>query len=421
MKSVALEAPSPTPSATAQPKDLVLVGFAEALAAPEVVWSLADDGFKIIAFARRGKTAAIRHSRYVECFDICPPEVDLDKSLSELSDLLEQIGAPLKNQRAFLFPLDDKAVWLSSKLALEHPWILGGPQDGAAELALDKHLQCQAAGQAGFAVPEGRLCKTAGEIVSFVKSAGFPVILKAADAVPVQNGRVFGCPKWICATEQELDRAIKQWAERAPLLVQKFVTGTGEGLFGIAAPDGVRAWSAHRRLRMMNPQGSGSSACVSQSVPDDLKHKAQRLIDLTGWRGLFMIELLRDQSGQLWFVELNGRPWGSIALARKQKLEYPAWQIRLLTDPQSPVGMQSSATPGVVCRNAGREFMHMLFVIKGSKSKALSTWPPIGATLRQVLAVHKGDTFYNLRRDDLKVFFADFYHTIHQNVFKHRH
>jgi formate-dependent phosphoribosylglycinamide formyltransferase (GAR transformylase) len=335
--------------------------------------------------------------------------------------LLQSIGALLKNQHAFLFPLDDKAVWLSSKLALEQPWVLAGPQDGAAELALNKDLQCQAASQAGFSVPEGCLCKSADEVLNFVKSASFPVIMKAAEAVPVQSGRVLGCPKWICANQQELDRAIKQWAERVPILIQKFVTGTGEGLFGIAAPEGVRAWSAHRRLRMMNPQGSGSSACISQSVSDDLKQKAQRLIDVTGWHGLFMIELLRDQSGRLWFVEFNGRPWGSIALARKQKLEYPAWQLRLLTNSQSSVGMESSAVPGIVCRNAGREFMHILFVIKGSKSKALVGWPPIGATLRQVLAVRRGDTFYNWRRGDLKVFFADFYNTVQQNVFKHRH
>ena len=34
-----------------RPQDVVLVGFAEALAAPEVVWSLVDDGFQVVAFA----------------------------------------------------------------------------------------------------------------------------------------------------------------------------------------------------------------------------------------------------------------------------------------------------------------------------------------------------------------------------------
>ena len=38
-----------------------------------------------------------------------------------------------------------------------------------------------------------------------------------------------------------------------------------------------------------------------------------------------MIELLRDRDGVAWFMELNGRTWGSLALARRLGLEYPAW------------------------------------------------------------------------------------------------
>src|SRR2546427_9668945 len=104
-----------------------------------------------------------------------------------------------------------------------------------------------------------------------------------------------------------MERAIGEWKERVPLLVQAFVPGSGEGIFGLAGPDGIRAWSAHRRLRMMNPQGSGSSACISQAVPSDLMPKVQKLIKKAQWRGLFMIEMLRDRSGDAWFVELNGR------------------------------------------------------------------------------------------------------------------
>lgn len=76
---------------------------------------------------------------------------------------------------------------------------------------------------------------------------------------------------------------------------------------------------------MMNPHGSGSSACVSFPVAEDLKLAIERFTRATGWLGIFMIEFLRDQSGIPWFVELNGRSWGSMALSRRQGLEYPAW------------------------------------------------------------------------------------------------
>jgi hypothetical protein len=410
---------SPTSSQTGS-RDIVLVGFAEALSAPEVVWSLVDDGFQVVAFARRGHSSALRHSRHVVCHEISPPEVDPQRSLSDLSLLLANLGAFSNGACRILFPLDDKAVWLCSALQVERPWLLAGPQDGAAELALNKHMQFQAACEAGFDVPTFLLAHKAEEIIRFSAGESCPVILKPARPVSTDDGRIVKCPTWICANSAELDHAVEQWAERVPLLIQKLVAGTGEGIFGLAGPDGIRAWSAHRRLRMMNPQGSGSSACASVPVSEDVKAKARRLIENTCWRGLFMIELLRDRAGRIWFIELNGRPWGSMALARKQRLEYPAWQARLAIDPQFNVVTAPVSTPGLICRHVGREIMHLLFVAKGPKSKALVSWPSLWSTMREVLRIRRNDSFYNLRRDDLKVFFADCYYTVHDNVFKSR-
>ena len=139
-----------------------------------------------------------------------------------------------------------------------------------------------------------------------------------------------------------------------------------------------------------------------------------------GWRGLFMIELLRDSEGKHWFMEINGRPWGSMALCRQQGLEYPAWHVQLVMDERTQAGLQVPPSPEIVCRHAGREFMHLLFVLRGAKSKALSKWPSFWKTMRDVFHFGRGDRLYNWRRDDLKVFFADFYYTVHENLFKSR-
>ncbi len=396
----------------------VLVGFAEAMSAPESVWSLVDAGFRVVAFARRGRASALRHSHHVECFDICAPEADLQASLSELHSLMASLHGKGNGSQEILFPLDDKAVWLGGKMKFEGNWLLAGPQGANAELALNKCLQIQAAKDAGFDVPETIVARSASEVVAFSASESFPIILKAAECVPVRQGRLENCRKWICANSGEMNRALAEWGERVPLLAQPFIVGTGEGVFGLAAPDGVRAWSAHRRLRMMNPQGSGSSACISQSVPEDLRAKVEEFIKRTGWRGLFMIEFLRDESGRLWFMELNGRPWGSMALSRSQGLEYPAWHVKLAIDEHSLGGMDAPSTPGVVCRHVGREFMHVLFVLKGAKSRALSHWPSFWKTMGDVIPVHGRDGYYNWRSDDPKVFLADFYYTVHDNIFK---
>ena len=390
------------------------------MAAPEVTWSLVDAGFHVIAFARKGRASALRHSRHVTCHEICSPESDLRKSLFELDALLGSLGSSADGAQRILFPIDDKAVWLCNRVQSRTGWLLAGPRGANAELALNKCVQTQRAKDAGFNVPSTHFARTANDVLAFSATESFPIILKAAECVPTWQGRLYNCRKWICANSGELERALAEWGERTPLLVQTFIVGTGEGVFGIAASDGVRAWSAHRRLRMMNPQGSGSSACVSQTIPEDVKSKTEELLGRAEWRGLFMIELLRDQAGVLWFVELNGRPWGSISLSRRQGLEYPAWHVNLALDQQSQVGMTLSSGHGVVCRNVGREFMHLLFVLRGPKSKALNGWPPFWKTLADVARIHQGDTFYNWRREDPKVFFADCCYTVKDNVLKSR-
>jgi predicted ATP-grasp superfamily ATP-dependent carboligase len=413
-------APGPIASRYHMSQTTVLVGFAEAMAAPEVVWSLVDAGFRVIAFARKGRASALRYSRHVVCHEICAPESDPRAALLDLHSLLNSLSVPAEGAQRILFPLDDKAVWLCSKMQLESGWLFAGPRGTCADLALNKNLQVQAARDAGFHVPKTCLARTAKDLSDFSANESFPMILKAADCVPNYQGRVYSCRKWICANQGELDRAIREWKERVPLLAQTFITGVGEGVFGLAAPDGIRAWSGHHRLRMMNPEGSGSSACVSQPVPPDLRTKVQAFIRNAGWRGLFMIELLRDDSGNAWFVELNGRPWGSMALCRRQGLEYPAWHVELALDERSLAGSTVSAGPEIVCRHAGREFMHLLFVLRGAKSNALSKWPSFWKTILDVVQLHRADGLYNWRRDDPKVFMADCYYTIHDNLFKSR-
>ena len=395
----------------------VLVGFAEAESAPEVVWSLVDAGARVTAFARRGVASPLRHSRYVVCHDITPPEKDVHAALSDLQRVQ---GSVERIENAVLFPLDDTALWLCNRISLESPWILGGPSGANSALALDKGLQIELARECGFNVPESAIVQTAADAAAFAAAQGFPIILKSSLCVPIRDGRRQGSPAWICANDRELDRAVAHWKERVPLLAQRYIVGTGEGVFGLGAIDGVRGWSAHRRLRMMNPQGSGSSACVSVPVSTELKGSVSAFVQRTKWRGLFMIELLRDTAGKVWFVELNGRPWGSMALARRQGLEYPAWHLDLALDDRSNAGRTTTWVPGLVCRHLGRELMHLLFVLRGPKSKALGQWPSFWKSLLAVMAIGRRDGIYNWRRSDPNVFVADVCYTLQKNLFKAR-
>jgi len=131
-----------------------------------------------------------------------------------------------------------------------------------------------------------------------------------------------------------------------------------------------------------------------------------------------MVELLRDRSGEAWLVELNGRPWGSMALARRQGLEYPAWSASMARAHGSHVGTAKAGTRGLVCRNLGRDLRYLLFVIRGPKSAAMVEWPSIWKALRSILQTNRSERYYNWRSDDKKVFFADCFYTLRNNLLK---
>ncbi len=400
---------------------VVLIGFAEALSAPEVVWSLVDAGCAVHAFGRKGQPSALRHSRHTSVTDVTPPEKDSATTVQEVTALAKSLIAANPGRPVVVFPLDDAAVWLADRVVstgangTSAP-ALAGPSHRSVALALDKAVQVEAARVAGFNVPPTRILRTKAD--ASPGEIGFPLILKPAEAVVWREGRLRKVRNWICANQSELDAALAGWGESVPLLMQPFVRGTGEGVFGMALTNGPAAISAHRRVRMMNPHGSGSSACVSQTVPADVERAAEQFIRQTGWRGLFMIELLRDLSGKAWFMEFNGRPWGSIALARRQGFEYPAWNVQLALDPQWRVSAPPRVRPGLVCRNAGRELMYPLFVLRGPKSDALQYWPGFWRSVAEVARVNSRHVFYNWRRDDARVFVSDCFYTLRSNLLK---
>jgi hypothetical protein len=395
----------------------VAVGFAEALSAPEVVWSLVDAGFEVAAFARKDRRTALRQSRHVTVHEITAPEEDSVAAARELSALLSKTGERRAGEH-ILLPLDDASLWLGAHMPLPRGWILAGPEQEQASLALDKRKQIEAARAAGFDVPETSVVSNPGELEPYFSC--LPVILRPAYAASERNGRLLKGSNWICSDRAELEQAGRGWQGRGPLLVQPYLRGVGEGVFGLATAKGVVAWSAHRRLRMMNPHGSGSSACISQRVPEEMKAPAQRFITSAGWRGLFMIELLRGNDGHLWFVEFNGRTWGSMALARRQELEYPAWTVQLALDPSfSPVVAEALAGE-IECRNLGRELMHLLFVLRGPKSRAVQPWPRFWRSLFDVIRLRRRSRFYNRRRDDWRVFWADAANTLRDQILKRK-
>lgn len=384
----------------------VLIGFADALAAPEAAASLLAGGFRVTSFCRRGRPVALRHMRGVKVIAVTAPEDDLATCAAEVARLAQAHDVTM--------PLDDPAVLVCER-ALDDEAIVAGPRGARAQLALDKRVQLRSATAAGLGVPAWTELEPDARAPA---ELALPAVLKPALAAEEHHGRLRRLSPRQVSSPMELEDARRSWGQDTPALLQRWVPGVGAGIFGLADSGGVHHLSAHRRLRMMNPAGSGSSACVSSPAPEELRTGVERLLTGAGWSGLFMVELLRSQEGW-WFMELNGRPWGSLALARRLGYEYPAWAVARALDPAAPLPPEPQFSE-LVCRHLGRELVHLLFVLRGPGSYT-GAWPGRAQTLRALLRDGRRTSWYNLAPGMHGVFVADTWHTLaNQTVRRHR-
>ena len=70
---------------------MVLIGFGEALSAPEVAWNLLDAGFRVAAFIRRGRRVPIRHLRNVRLIEVTAPEDHAYETVDQLCNAAEAL------------------------------------------------------------------------------------------------------------------------------------------------------------------------------------------------------------------------------------------------------------------------------------------------------------------------------------------
>ena len=149
----------------------VLIGFADALAAPEAAWSLVEDGTPVVAFARRGSRPPLRRSRAVELVEVASPADDAWQAVADIRALMRS------GEFRAVMPLDDVALWLCRAAVSDGTNIpMVGPVGDAAELALNKSLQLDAARRAGFHVPATQHVDSVEDLMSLDT---LPAVLKS--------------------------------------------------------------------------------------------------------------------------------------------------------------------------------------------------------------------------------------------------
>ncbi len=132
-----------------------------------------------------------------------------------------------------------------------------------------------------------------------------------------------GTPAEVEAITRGLIEQFKLRPNRNPI-VQERVQGEGWGVSCLYWEGQRIATFTHRRLREKTVSGGTSTLRVS-AVNPTLEDYAHTILDHYRWHGLAMVEFKWDPAGKRgWFVEINPRLWGSIALSVAAGVDFPA-------------------------------------------------------------------------------------------------
>ena len=340
---------------------------------------------------RAGRRPALAASRFVRVVPIPAPEDGVEASVDALRALVAA------EQPAAILPLDDLGT--GSPTVSMGPVPVAGPTGALTRIALDKREQLVLDRQ-------GRLRRTADGRAERRRPAGDPRTASgrgssSAPSPPCWTATGSAGPAAASPARWPTFPSCTVRSPRPPL-VQPVIDGVGEGLFGIAVGGQAYALSAHRRIRMMNPRGSGSSAARSIPVDPALAEAAGRFVEASGWHGIFMLEFLRDDAGRPWFMELNGRTWGSMVLARHRGWPYPVWAVESALDHAWRPAVPPEG-PHLRARHLGRELVHLLAVMRGARGADKGRWPTRRATLLAMLRPERGTRWCHARRGELRV------------------
>jgi hypothetical protein len=383
-----------------------LVGFGEAVAAPEVCFSLKKTNARIIAFYRQKGGGKFARLNFVEYFPVAAPEIDFERAVQDIETLVSQVCPES------ITPCDDAALFVLSRLKSNSARGLL-PTISACDFAMDKHAQITLASESGFSVPRTKLITDEAGVGDFEAR---PAILKPRAAIDLIDGRLEKGPSFVIRSD-ELRSEARKAITRREYLMQEYKNGVGEGFFGIAHDGDIYASFGHRRLRMMNPLGSGSSACVSREPEANEVDAARTLVKKLNWQGPFMVESLRDDAGRRWFMEFNGRFWGSLALARRCGLDMPRVAVDLQIG--RPVTVAREARAGFA-RHLGRDLINLLFVLRGPDDGIRSEhWPTRHSAVKEFFAPHRLRSFYNYDSSQPLFFVKDAVFTV-SNAFLRR-
>jgi protein-tyrosine-phosphatase/predicted ATP-grasp superfamily ATP-dependent carboligase len=245
---------------------------------------------------------------------------------------------------------------------------------GSILSTLDKWSTLELARSCGVPTPPSRLYESQSDPSA---PPSFPVVLKATRSMIPIGGRVQQIQPFLAQDHSDWKRVLLSLLPLTPVIEQTHLIGYGVGIEFLYR-NGEMVWHfCHRRLHEGSGAGglgSGSSYRCSISTPPKLLADATALLNLLRWHGVAMVEFLVTPAGRHYFMEINPRLWGSLALAIDAGVDFP-WGLFLMATGQRVPPQPDYRSP-YYTRALGQDTRWILECLRSRPMKGL--WNLIG-------------------------------------------
>ena len=245
-----------------------------------------------------------------------------------------------------LIPMEEATLdWITRNLSSfqDKVYLLVPPPESLA-IARDKGLTQRAAREAGIPTPQTWEPATPEEFARQAAQLEAHSFVTKPRSGSSSIGVTYGEPRsdsdWVA-----------HWSRFGPMIIQERIPaqGRGQGVSVLFDAQGrCLAAFAHERLQQYPNSGGPSTDRVSIDAPELLEHSLHLLRHLN-WRGIAMVEWkVHPRDGKPRLMEINPRFWGSLELAVRSGMDFPALYARAAMREQvAPIeGYQT----GVRCR-----------------------------------------------------------------------
>lgn len=222
--------------------------------------------------------------------------------------------------------------------------VFGGPAPEYEPLLVDKAAMLDAVQEFGLAVPRQGAVRSFSEVDVAVARLGLPVVVKGPGGSNGDQVSIAGSAEiaWRVASallKKELAPTLQEFFVGEPVVVG--------GLFKNGLPLRLHMVRTVRR----HPADVGNSIEVETIFDQEIQVAALRIFRNLSWTGLANVDMPRSSDGSYVFLEVNGRPWGSVLVSGQAKVDFFAPLVQLLhglnpmPDLSYRVGVLSSIFP----------------------------------------------------------------------------